>query len=203
VKLLSVIAGAGFSIAVTATTASASIVYPNIGTENPTISRFTAASTGDLIAYFSGSSAGLDQRLGLLVNGISTGITGLDNQTTTVGQSLNLGRVTMGDTLTFVDNLTGGPAWYSAPALNSDSANHVYSTTAAAGQAFAGSPAGTFVGFEDLASSRADFDYNDHTFVFNVAAVPEPSTWALMVVGFFGVGCLGYRRRSRSTFRFA
>jgi hypothetical protein len=101
----------------------------------------------------------------------------------------------MGDTLTFFDAVTGGPTWSSDPALNIDNANHVYSTAAAAGQAFAGSPAGTFVGFEDIASSHTDFDYNDNTFVFNVSAVPEPSTWAMMILGFFGIGFMAYRKR--------
>lgn len=200
-RLFTTVTGAGLALALSAAAASAAIVYPNIGTENPTTYTFTAASTGDLIAYFSGSSAGLDQRVGLLVNGVSTGVTGLDNQTTTVGQSLNFGRVTMGDTLTFFDAITGGPTWYSDRALNSDTANHVYSTTAAAGQAFAGSPAGTFVGFEDLAASHADFDYNDNTFVFNVSAVPEPSTWAMMVIGFFGLGFMARRRNGMPTLR--
>jgi hypothetical protein len=31
--------------------------------------------------------------------------------------------------------------------------------------------------------------------VETVAAVPEPSTWAMMILGFFGVGFLAYRRR--------
>jgi PEP-CTERM motif len=31
-----------------------------------------------------------------------------------------------------------------------------------------------------------------------VAAVPEPSTWAMMTLGFFGVGFIAYRRRNRS-----
>jgi PEP-CTERM motif len=30
-----------------------------------------------------------------------------------------------------------------------------------------------------------------------VAAVPEPSTWAMMILGFVGVGLLAYRRRSQ------
>jgi hypothetical protein len=36
-----------------------------------------------------------------------------------------------------------------------------------------------------------------------VASVPEASTWAMMVLGFFGVGFMAYRRGNKSTFRFA
>jgi phospholipase/lecithinase/hemolysin len=32
-----------------------------------------------------------------------------------------------------------------------------------------------------------------------VAAVPEPSTWAMMILGFVGLGFVAYRRKSRST----
>jgi hypothetical protein len=32
--------------------------------------------------------------------------------------------------------------------------------------------------------------------VNSVAAVPEPSTWAMMILGFAGVGFMGYRRRN-------
>jgi hypothetical protein len=38
---------------------------------------------------------------------------------------------------------------------------------------------------------------------FNMSAVPEPSTWAMMVLGFVGVGFMAYRRRSKSKFRWA
>jgi hypothetical protein len=30
-----------------------------------------------------------------------------------------------------------------------------------------------------------------------VAAVPEPSTWAMMIPGFAGVGFMAYRRKSK------
>jgi hypothetical protein len=30
-------------------------------------------------------------------------------------------------------------------------------------------------------------------------AVPEPSTWAMMILGFFGVSLMAYRRRHKST----
>ena len=35
-----------------------------------------------------------------------------------------------------------------------------------------------------------------------VAAVPEPSTWAMMILGFAGVGFMAYRRKSKPAFRF-
>jgi PEP-CTERM motif len=36
-----------------------------------------------------------------------------------------------------------------------------------------------------------------------IAAVPEPSTWAMMILGFVGVGFMSYRRRSNGGFRVA
>jgi hypothetical protein len=32
----------------------------------------------------------------------------------------------------------------------------------------------------------------------NISAVPEPSTWAMMVLGFAGVGYMAYRRKAKS-----
>ena len=57
-------------------------------------------------------------------------------------------------------------------------------------------------------------NYSDQTTGFSeqltndaaVAAVPEPSTWAMMVAGFAGLGFLSYRRTRRNgglNFRFA
>jgi hypothetical protein len=34
--------------------------------------------------------------------------------------------------------------------------------------------------------------------VGTVGAIPEPSTWAMMIVGFAGVGFMAYRRKSKS-----
>jgi hypothetical protein len=36
-----------------------------------------------------------------------------------------------------------------------------------------------------------------------VTAVPEPSTWAMMILGFMGVGFVAYRRKSNHSFRLA
>jgi PEP-CTERM motif len=39
---------------------------------------------------------------------------------------------------------------------------------------------------------------------FNVSSVPEPSTWAMMILGFIGVGFMAYRRKDKKLgFRFA
>jgi PEP-CTERM motif-containing protein len=38
---------------------------------------------------------------------------------------------------------------------------------------------------------------------FTLAAVPEPSTWAMMILGFVGIGFMAYRRKGQGNFRFA
>lgn len=44
---------------------------------------------------------------------------------------------------------------------------------------------------------------NWYGFTVGVAAVPEPSTWAMMILGFLGVGFMAYRRKSTPAFRLA
>jgi len=45
---------------------------------------------------------------------------------------------------------------------------------------------------------------NWYGFTVGVAAVPEASTWAMMILGFAGVGFMAYRRKSKgSAFRIA
>ena len=49
-----------------------------------------------------------------------------------------------------------------------------------------------------VSSSQNSFEFT------NISAVPEPATWAMMILGFLGVGLLSYRkssRVSRPTFR--
>jgi hypothetical protein len=50
-------------------------------------------------------------------------------------------------------------------------------------------------GRQDLGSILFDDFSVDPTIT---AAVPEPSTWAMMILGFAGVGFMAYRRRNRS-----
>ena len=82
------------------------IPYPNPGTIPPTVS-FTATATGPITAYFYASEAGLDSRIGLRVNGVSTGIFGLPNHASSYGDSIVLGTVNAGDALEFELQVVG------------------------------------------------------------------------------------------------
>jgi hypothetical protein len=184
---------AAIATAAAAPAAAAVPVYGNPGVVNPVVATFTAATTGDIVAYFAGASAGDTSLLGLLVNGVDTGITGLNNQTTAVGTALNFGAVTAGDSLVFYINNTGaGYSLFSTPGLNPDGLNHVFSALYAGDLVV---PGGRFVAFEDRVGG--DFDYNDLTYVFQNTAVPEPATWAMLILGFGLVG-VASRRRNRA-----
>ena len=54
--------------------------------------------------------------------------------------------------------------------------------------------------FDTLPITSITFSSNQQAFEFDnltvAAAAPEPATWAMMVLGFFGVGFLAYRRKS-------
>jgi hypothetical protein len=191
-----IVATLGFS-----SVASAGVIpYPDAGTQNPDTYTFTAATTGDITAYFFASTASYTNELTMLVNGVATGIQGLNTSTSAHGTALNFGTVNAGDTLVFeMINISPGGVgpWYSDSTMNSDGVNHVYSTDFA-GDSFV--PAGTFVAFEDL-NYGGDFNYNDETFVFtNVSTstnVPEPSSLALMSIG--ALGFFAVRRRKQKT----
>jgi hypothetical protein len=178
-----------------------SIPYPNPGTYNPVTYSFTAAASGDVVAYFAGSGAGFDNQLGLLVNGVQQGGFGLDDHTSAIGDAFNFGPVAAGDSLVFIlNNLTLGKLAYSDPSLNTAyddpgdtiGHNHVYSTTYTATSPIIGAiPAGIYVGFEDQPFPNSDFGYTDETFVVtNVAmtSVPEPSSAFLAILSTLIVG---------------
>jgi hypothetical protein len=48
--------------------------------------------------------------------------------------------------------------------------------------------------FAGLGERRDYSGYMDGNFSWSIASVPEPSTWAMMIVGFLGLGLLAYRR---------
>jgi hypothetical protein len=58
-----------------------------------------------------------------------------------------------------------------------------------------------FLSFTDTDPSNQQGNLIDDVTV--TTGVPEPSTWAMMILGFMGVGFMAYRRKGRSNFRFA
>lgn len=176
--------------------------YPTRGKENPVEYSFTAARTGSITAWYTGTTASYSENLGLMVNGVKTGVTGLNNKTSKVGDTLVLGSAKAGDKLTFfIDVLTTKKTYFSDKRLNEDGVNHIFSAS------YAGSgiiPAGTYIGFEDLWKG-GDFNYFDLSFVFQnvateevpaVGGVPEPSSWAMLIAGFGLTGGAMRRRRT-------
>ena len=177
---------------------AAPIPYSPVGTQNAAVYTFTAATTGSVTGYFAGAGAATyTNEVSMLVNGVATGLYGLNNQTSTYGQSFNFGPVVQGDVLVFVlRNLVPGNVgpWYSQTNLNSDFVNHVYSSYYAGD---ANMIAGTYVAFEDL-NNGGDFNYNDVSFVFaNVSEVPEPASVALLGIGLLGLG-MNRRKKQHS-----
>ena len=45
--------------------------------------------------------------------------------------------------------------------------------------------------------SDGNFADNSGSFTIEVSAVPEPSTWAMMILGFAGLGFMAYRRKNK------
>lgn len=164
-------------------------VYPTPGTQAPA-SSFTASASGQLVAYYTGESGGFTNLVGARINGVD-GAIGLSNHGSAYGDKFVLGTVSAGDSLVFFIDVNAGSArYYSDASLNSDGVNHAWAA-AFAGDALV--PAGTNIAFEDLPSG-GDFNYRDHSIVFQITAVPEPASWALLLAG---AGVVALRRRAR------
>jgi len=196
-KIPSTLAATLIGLAAAANCFADAIPYPGSGAPNPAGYSFAAAVSGGVSAYFLGSDAAYSESLGLLVNGVDTGSTGLPNLSTPIGTQLNFGHVHAGDTLVFYIRVaTTGDTWYSDAALNADGSNHVYST-AYTGDA---APQGIYVGFEDLPAAYSDFNYRAEQFVFTsvlaTPAVGEPTGMSLLLAGVAMLALVARRLRA-------
>jgi hypothetical protein len=196
------------------THANTLIPYPNRGVENPATYTFTAVADGSVTAYFAGSGAHFSEVLGMTVNGIPTGITGLNDQLSHIGDSLvlNIFPVHAGDKIVFFDQISpqnSGEIWYSDRALNADGGQHAYVTPYDSNSHLlvGAIPSGVYVGFEDLSKDLSkgfgapNFDYLDETFVVtNVATnvTPLPAALPLFATGLGGLILLGWRRKRKA-----
>lgn len=175
-------------LALTATGSAFAGVYPDPGHEN-TVSYTFEATGGEIKAYFLSSDAAYTSFLGM--DGLAH--SSLSNHGQPVGHEVDLGAVAAGQLVTFYLSVASPSlTWSSDAALNSDGANHLYSTSYTGGAI----PAGTLLAFEDLPNSASDHDYNDAVFVVTgVTAVPEPANLALMLAGLGLMGLMVRRRR--------
>jgi hypothetical protein len=124
------------------------------------------------------------------------------NSVTSSGGGANL----LGDTWTFV------------PAASLSSAVQLPDVTAVPALGFAGGTVGSFDTFSQTFATTPGAEYVYQFMFFNdlsddpssnapsgllvtttASAVPEPSTWAMMILGFFGIGFMTYRRKQNGS----
>jgi hypothetical protein len=115
----------------------------------------------------------------------------------TAGQSITFKLATAPDT-------GNADVWYSN-LQDSNGFSHVYVTPFSGGalqNPNITAAAGTFIGFEDqeitsVEGNTGELNYTDiQIVVSNITAVPEPATWAMMILGFWGLGFMAHRRRN-------
>jgi hypothetical protein len=149
------------------------------------------SSTENVIAQYLGTTADYTSLLYLVRPG-DTDLYLFNNQADPTGKQVNLGSFALGTELVFklVVLDTGNTFFSGLASRNPDSHAH------AAVESNFGAPGTTLVSFEDL--YNGSFDYNDLSFSFTgtmAGGVPEPATWALMIIGFGGVSFAMRRRR--------
>jgi hypothetical protein len=183
------------------TALASTIPYDDPGHVNMQSYSLVATQAGDISVWFAGNGyAAHDDMLTAIINGVATGIIGLDNQTSSIGQFFDLGHVNAGDSVVFeMIDATSGAKWFTDNSQNVDGINHAYMANFAGGTVGSSLvPPSLYFGFEDLEKCSSDLNYLDLQFYVStttISAVPEPSTWSMMILGFAGLGFMAYRRK--------
>jgi hypothetical protein len=205
----SVIFLAAAAILATPTIASAALLEGTGATGSPLLALTASGLTG--VATLSGGE----------VLAASTPTAALPTNTappiSTVGNFLAAGPSDGGTaTLTFttptseLSFLWGSPDTFNTLLVNTNHGTITYSASSAGvtppngDQQFAEYV--DFVGTSGWVIDSVTFESTSNAFEvsnFAVSGVPEASTWAMMVLGFLGLGFLGYRKSSGSSFRVA
>jgi hypothetical protein len=206
--LLAVLAG----LVMTESAMADAIIYAPAGTPNAvSYAPIVATTTGtEYLTVYGTTQADFQDNLLVSVGGGAYTDTGIKNalpdktvSRTPAGFTYSF-TVTAGQTISFELANANGQFWYSNSSLNNDRQNHIFESTFTGG-ALPQDPgltvgSGIYIGFEDqnlnpLPSPVGDINYTDIQVILStVAPVPELSTWAMLVVGFAGLGFMGYRR---------
>jgi hypothetical protein len=185
------------------------IPYGSPGTPLFTTYNFAAPITGtEYLTVYGTTQSDFQDNLLVSVNGGAFTATGITNGLTPPASKTPVGytftfQAVQGQSIVFELAQANGNTWASN-VLGNDGYSHVYSTLFSGGSlpqdpGLTVGP-GTYIGFEDqnvsqILGSAGELNYTDIQVVLStVAPVPELSTWAMMVIGFAGLGFLGYRR---------
>lgn len=149
---------------------------------------FRVASDGPVMAYFVGASAAYENRMTANFDGPTADAPFISNRSS-FGDSFSYGSHAAGEQVIFVNNVLDTGNWfYSLNEFNDDGFNHIFASQFSLPD---GTPA-VFIGFEDI-YGLGDRDFNDNMAIFtNIALVPEPSTYAMLLVG---LGLIGFTMR--------
>lgn len=141
---------------------------------------FKVANTGSISALVAPSSAGYENHLFLVVNGV-TSEKFINNHTDSIWSEINFGTFQAGSIVEFkVDVKNTNNTWWSDPLKNIDHMPHMQ-TLATLEKDF------IYTGFEDLTWDKGDMDFNDvGAYWKNIeitTAVPEPPVVLMMLLG--------------------
>jgi hypothetical protein len=227
-KKLSILVAVFAGIIATETARADAIPYGSPGVPLSTTYNFTAAVTGtEYLTVYGTTAADFPDALSVSVGNGPYVYTGIHNASFGGPSGDPTGKTPIGFTYSFfatagqsitlqlaTNPADGNANIYYSNATGSDGFSHVYSTLFSGG-ALPQDPsvtvgAGTYIGFEDQnlnplpSNPGSEVNYTDiQVILTTVAPVPELSTWAMMVVGFAGLGFFGYRRSRNSSMAMA